>query len=131
MKKRDRLSDHKLMVMHAWDRQGRMCPICMSKRKLFQVVGHHVINRKDGGADDASNFEARCHSCERFMHEQYPEYGGNYPGTVPFYDERLLQEKYMAAHIGVEARPGQTGVVVYSTRRKQKPARSSRFAYSG
>jgi hypothetical protein len=71
----------------ALELQYHICPVC-GKFLNGDYVGHHIRNKSQGGQDTVGNVECRHPTCERAMHELYPN--GNFPasGYEPIYPHR-------------------------------------------
>ena len=40
---------------------------------MSDLVGHHIVNKADGGSSTPDNLELRCRKCESQMHSKYPD----------------------------------------------------------
>lgn len=63
--------DH--LRFQAWEDQGGYCDYCNNRVKLSQCVGHHIVNRQDGGRDCRENVVARHRQCEKNAHREHPK----------------------------------------------------------
>lgn len=56
---------------------GWICEVCEKECEPHEIVGHHVINKSQGGLDTLENCRLRCYPCEALMHFLYAS--GNPP----------------------------------------------------